>query len=170
MLDQCEPELIFSFCTAATMFNWTVMAITYFRFQRAMRVQGIDKKEYLHTSSRFLPYACYWALFWAPLFLLVQGYSVFLNGNWKVATFVFNYGIVSRSIKSLARDRDHRLLWLEVSVSDSRSLARHLSIVRKMSIYIPIWTFLTHFTIITRKRLRMGQMESRKRSWPSCFE
>jgi amino acid transporter len=77
------------------MFNWTVMAITYFRFQRAMRVQNIDKEQYLHTKSRFLPYACYWALFWAPLFLFVQGYAVFLNGHWKITTFIFNYGIVS---------------------------------------------------------------------------
>lgn len=71
------------------------MAITYFRFQRAMRVQNINKDEYLITKSRYLPYACYWALVWAPFFLLVQGYSVFLNGHWKVATFIFNYGIVS---------------------------------------------------------------------------
>jgi len=85
------------------MFNWTVMAITYFRFQRAMRVQNIDKQQYLHTKSRFLPYACYWALVWAPLFLFVQGYSVFLNGNWKVATFIFNYGIVSASLTDKCR-------------------------------------------------------------------
>lgn len=46
--------------------------------------------------------ACYW---WELLVCLtfgltcenyrVQGYAVFLDGKWEVATFVFNYGIVS---------------------------------------------------------------------------
>jgi hypothetical protein len=25
----------------------------------------------------------------------IQGYAVFLRGNWSVVTFIFNYGIVS---------------------------------------------------------------------------
>lgn len=77
------------------MFNWSVMAITYVSFQRAIKAQGIDRDEYLPVKSRFMPYGGYWALFWAPLFLFVQGYSVFLSGNWSIATFIFNYGIVS---------------------------------------------------------------------------
>jgi amino acid transporter len=86
---------ILNFCTAATMFNWCVMAITWIRFNRAMRVQGIDRTEYLPAPSRFQPYAGYWALFWAGIFLWVQGYAVFLKGNWDVATFIFNYGIIA---------------------------------------------------------------------------
>ena len=61
------------------------MAITWIRFNRAMRVQGIDRNEYLPTPSRFQPYAGYWALFWASIFLWVQGYAVFLSGNWNGA-------------------------------------------------------------------------------------
>lgn len=99
--------------------NWCVMAITWVRFNRAMRVQGIDRNDFLPAPSRFQPYAGYWVLFWAGLFPWVQGYAVFLNGNWggksrveagslricetssltmtgprdSVATFIFNYGI-----------------------------------------------------------------------------
>jgi amino acid transporter len=58
------------------------MAITWVRFNRAMRVQGIDRKEFLPAPSRFQPYCGYWALFWASIFLWVQGYAVFLSGNW----------------------------------------------------------------------------------------
>ncbi|WVQ79668.1 hypothetical protein IAT38_001768 [Cryptococcus sp. DSM 104549] len=86
---------ILSFCTAATMFNWCVMSITYIRFNRAMKVQNIDRETYLPCRSKIQPYAGYWALFWAGLFIWLQGYSVFLEGNWDVATFIFNYGIIA---------------------------------------------------------------------------
>jgi yeast amino acid transporter len=60
---------ILNFCTAATMFNWSVMSFTWIRFNGAMRVQGIEKKKFLPITSRFQPYAGYWAFFWAFLFL-----------------------------------------------------------------------------------------------------
>lgn len=75
--------------------NWSVISFTYIRFTRAMRAQGIDRDEYLPVKSRWAPYQGYWAFFWAFLFLWVQGYSVFVSGNWDVPTFIFNYGIVS---------------------------------------------------------------------------
>ncbi|OCF41832.1 amino acid transporter [Kwoniella heveanensis CBS 569] len=86
---------ILNFCTAATMFNWSVMALTWVRFNKGMKAQGIDRTEFLPALSKVQPYAGYWGLFWAPLFLFVQGYSVFLSGNWDVATFIFNYGIIA---------------------------------------------------------------------------
>ncbi|WWC63552.1 uncharacterized protein I303_106156 [Kwoniella dejecticola CBS 10117] len=86
---------ILNFCTAATMLNWTVMAITWVRFNAAMKAQNIDRTTFLPVPSKLQPYAGYWALFWAPVFLFVQGYAVFLKGNWDVATFIFNYGIIA---------------------------------------------------------------------------
>lgn len=77
------------------------MSFTYIRFNSALKAQGIDKKEYLPVTSKILPYGAYWALFWSLVFILVQGYSVFLDGNWGAATFVFNYGIVSCCSASL---------------------------------------------------------------------
>uniref|UniRef100_A0A8H7K7P5 Amino acid permease/ SLC12A domain-containing protein n=1 Tax=Bionectria ochroleuca TaxID=29856 RepID=A0A8H7K7P5_BIOOC len=85
---------ILNFCTAATMLNWAVMSFTYIRFHHAMRAQNIDKKSFLPVVSRLQPYAGYWAFFWSFFFLWVQGYAVFLDGKWEVATFVFNYGII----------------------------------------------------------------------------
>ncbi|KAL4969641.1 amino acid permease/ SLC12A domain-containing protein [Aspergillus stella-maris] len=86
---------ILNFCTAATMFNWTVISFTWIRFNAAMKAQGIDRKTFLPTVSKVQPYAGYWAFFWAFIFLWVQGYSVFINGNWEVSTFIFNYGIIA---------------------------------------------------------------------------
>ncbi|KAL4864670.1 amino acid permease/ SLC12A domain-containing protein [Aspergillus spectabilis] len=85
----------YSFCTAATMFNWSVISFTWIRFNAALKAQGIDKKTFLSSVSNIQPYAGYWAFFWAFLFLWVQGYSVFVKGNWKVSTFIFNYGIIA---------------------------------------------------------------------------
>ncbi|KAI1829236.1 hypothetical protein DTO006G1_9826 [Penicillium roqueforti] len=86
---------ILNFCTAATMFNWTVMSFTWIRFNAALNAQGIDRKIFLPRVSKFQPYAGYWAFFWAFIFLWVQGYAVFIHGNWEVSTFIFNYGIIA---------------------------------------------------------------------------
>ena len=86
---------ILNFCTAATMFNFSVMSITYIRFHTAMQAQGIDRKTWLPTVSRWQPYASYWAFLWSFIFLWVQGYAVFLNGGWKASKFIFNYGIIA---------------------------------------------------------------------------
>ncbi|OQD71062.1 hypothetical protein PENPOL_c001G05294 [Penicillium polonicum] len=86
---------ILNFCTAATMFNWTVMSFTWIRFNAALNAQGIDRKTFLPRVSKFQPYAGYWAFFWSFIFLWVQGYSVFIHGNWEVSTFIFNYGIIA---------------------------------------------------------------------------
>ena len=59
------------------------MGITWIRFNKAMKVQGIDRKTFLPTPSRYQPWIGYWTTFWAFLMIWVQGYGVFLNGHWK---------------------------------------------------------------------------------------
>ncbi|KAF4338935.1 amino acid transporter [Fusarium beomiforme] len=87
---------ILNFCTAATMLNWTVMAITWIRFNAAMKAQDIDRKIFLPVRSRYQPYAGYWAFCSAEVNVpRVQGYAVFLKGHWSTATFIFNYGIIA---------------------------------------------------------------------------
>ncbi|KAJ5584726.1 uncharacterized protein N7459_004526 [Penicillium hispanicum] len=86
---------ILNFATAATMLNWTVMSFTWVRFNAALKAQGIDRKIFLPCVSKVQPYAGYWALCWAFIFLWIQGYAVFVQGNWEVSTFIFNYGIIA---------------------------------------------------------------------------
>lgn len=86
---------ILNFNTAATMMNWTIMSATWIRFNAAMKAQNMYRASHLPNLSRWQPYAGYWAFFWASIFLWVQGYAVFLEGNWDVATFIFNYGIIA---------------------------------------------------------------------------
>jgi amino acid transporter len=45
------------------------MAATWIRFNAAMRAQGIDRDTFLPVKSRFQPYAGYWALCCAFVFL-----------------------------------------------------------------------------------------------------
>jgi amino acid transporter len=97
---------LLNFCTAATMFNWLVMSITWIRFNSAITAQGIDRKDYLINPSKWQPYIGYWAAFWSFVFIWVQGYAVFLNGNWNVPQFIFNYGIVGALQTKLSKDAD----------------------------------------------------------------
>ncbi|KAG7406167.1 General amino acid permease AGP2 [Fusarium oxysporum f. sp. rapae] len=60
---------ILNFCTAATMLNWTVMAITWIRFNAAMKAQVIDRETSLPVRSRFQPYVGYRAFCCAFIFL-----------------------------------------------------------------------------------------------------
>ncbi|KAK7407832.1 hypothetical protein QQX98_010003 [Neonectria punicea] len=69
--------------------------MTWIRFNAAMKAQGIDRNTFLPSVSRYQPFAGYWAFCWSFLFLWLQGYAVFLKGNWEISTFIFNYGIIA---------------------------------------------------------------------------
>ncbi|CAI6095196.1 unnamed protein product [Clonostachys chloroleuca] len=105
---------LLNFSTASAMFYWTIMSMTWIRFNSAMKAQGIDRKAFLPTRSRWQPFAGYWAFGWSFLFLWLQGYAVFLHGNWQVSTFIFNYGIIAFAAvigiawKLVKRTRFHR--------------------------------------------------------------
>jgi amino acid transporter len=105
---------LLNFSTASAMFYWTIMSMTWIRFNSAMKAQGIDRKAFLPTHSRWQPFAGYWAFGWSFLFLWLQGYAVFLHGNWQVSTFIFNYGIIAFAAvigiawKLVKRTRFHR--------------------------------------------------------------
>ncbi|KAK8068769.1 hypothetical protein PG994_005385 [Apiospora phragmitis] len=73
--------------------NWVVISFTWIRFNMAMKAQGIDRESFLPKASKLQPYAGYFSFFWA-----LQGYAVFLDGNWEVATFIFHYGIIALSL------------------------------------------------------------------------
>ncbi|RSM09165.1 hypothetical protein CEP52_004263 [Fusarium oligoseptatum] len=89
---------ILNFCTAAAMLNWTVISFTWIRFNAAMKAQNIDRNTFLPNPSRFQPFAGYFAFCCAFVVLWVQGYGVFLKGQWDVATFIFNYGIIALTL------------------------------------------------------------------------
>ena len=89
---------LLNFSTASAMFYWCIMSMTWIRLNAAMKAQGIDRKTFLPSVSRWQPFAGYWAFGWSFLFLWIQGYAVFLKGNWQISTFIFNYGIIAFAV------------------------------------------------------------------------
>lgn len=87
--------------TGATVFNWFVNLINagafeswvactliYTRFRKATDAQGITD---LPFRSRFQPYFSWVSMIAFAFMLLINGFTVFLNGQWNTSTFVTSY-------------------------------------------------------------------------------
>ncbi|OWB71346.1 hypothetical protein B5S31_g1032 [[Candida] boidinii] len=83
-------DWIVNLVTASQMLNFTFIVITYLFFRRAFNVQVGDRSK-LPFKSWGQPYISYYALFMTFSMLWVQGYTVFLPGNWSVESFLFSY-------------------------------------------------------------------------------
>ncbi|KAI1329040.1 amino acid transporter [Xylariaceae sp. FL0255] len=79
-----------SLVTASQLINYSVVAFTYICFHRAMKVQGMDRST-LPYRGWFQPYSAYYAFGACFTFIFVDGYTVFLPGNFDVPTFLFSY-------------------------------------------------------------------------------
>lgn len=70
--------------------NWSVILITYLRFQYGCKAQGIDRQE-LPWAAPMQPYLTWCSLLVFLLLLLTSGYTTFLKGHWDTETFVSSY-------------------------------------------------------------------------------
>ncbi|KAH9916129.1 amino acid permease [Amylocystis lapponica] len=70
--------------------SWFCIAVTYLRFHKGLKAQGIERNS-LPYRAPFQPYAAYYAAVLAFITILFSGWSVFLRDNWSTATFVTNY-------------------------------------------------------------------------------
>ncbi|KAK6076704.1 Dicarboxylic amino acid permease 3 [Seiridium cupressi] len=70
--------------------NWSVILITYLRFQYGCKAQGIDRRE-LPWSAPLQPYLTWFSLAVFMFLLLTSGYTVFIKGQWSTQTFVSSY-------------------------------------------------------------------------------
>lgn len=91
--------------TGSTVFNWFVNLISsgsfqswicccfiYVRFRYAMDAQGITDVPF---RSRLQPYFAWFSGIGFAILLLLNGYKVFVAGNWNVSTFLTSYiGVV----------------------------------------------------------------------------
>ena len=91
--------------SGATVFNWFInlintgsfqsfacCCIIYIRYRRATDAQGITD---LPMRSRFQPYSSWISAVFFMLLLLLNGFKVFIRGNWNTSTFLTSYlGIV----------------------------------------------------------------------------
>ncbi|KAF8844099.1 amino acid permease [Paxillus ammoniavirescens] len=81
----------FSNMTAvAGLMTWFGIALTYIRFHKGLKAQGIDRKT-LPYYTRVQPFAAWYALIATFIICLFSGWSVFLKGEWDTPTFVTTY-------------------------------------------------------------------------------
>ncbi|TFK42322.1 general amino acid permease AGP2 [Crucibulum laeve] len=76
--------------TASQLLNYAIIAFTYLRFHKALKVQGISRDTLPHKSF-WQPFCGYYALAGTFTMAFVGGYTVFLPGHWDVPTFLFSY-------------------------------------------------------------------------------
>ncbi|KAI0769430.1 amino acid permease [Trametes elegans] len=81
---------VFGWTAVAGMASWFGIGVTYIRFHRGLKAQGIDRRT-LPFYSRLQPFAGWYTSIGCFLVVLFSGWTVFLKGNWATDTFVTNY-------------------------------------------------------------------------------
>lgn len=81
---------IINLITASQLINYFVILVTYLHFRRAVIKQGLDRSKF-SFKAWFQPYSCIITLVVVFIMVWLQGYSVFLHGNWSIDTFLFSY-------------------------------------------------------------------------------
>ncbi|KAH7007424.1 amino acid permease/ SLC12A domain-containing protein [Ilyonectria destructans] len=76
--------------STAIMIAYILMMVANLRFHKGLKVQGIDTSS-LPFKSKLTPYSNYFAIFWVSLFLLTNGYGVFIKGHWSFSGFFTAY-------------------------------------------------------------------------------
>jgi amino acid transporter len=76
--------------TVAGLLSWMTLCVCFIRYNRACKVQGINRN-YLPMKGRFQPYAAYVGAIGSAIIVLFSGFGVFLKGNWSTANFIANY-------------------------------------------------------------------------------
>lgn len=89
-------DWIVNLVSASQLTNFLLLTVTYNFFRRACIAQGVDRNDRSLFPFRgwCQPYMSIIAGAVVFVFLWVQGYQVFLKGNWSVDTFLFNYLII----------------------------------------------------------------------------
>lgn len=78
---------VVSICGVLT---WITILITYIRFDKAVRAQGIDKSTFAYVAP-LQPYGAYFALFFCCILALIKNFTVFLNHEFDYKNFITGY-------------------------------------------------------------------------------
>ncbi|KIJ68242.1 hypothetical protein HYDPIDRAFT_146092 [Hydnomerulius pinastri MD-312] len=76
--------------SVAGLMTWFGISVTYLRFYKGLKAQGIDRKS-LPYWTRLQPFAAWYSCFATIIICFFSGWSVFLKGKWNTATFVTDY-------------------------------------------------------------------------------
>lgn len=81
--------------TAGMLIVYIFICISYLRYRAGLKAQGFNRDEFIPYKGWGLPFFTWWSLFWFSLMLLMDGYTVFLKGNWDIQSFVFSYFMIA---------------------------------------------------------------------------
>lgn len=76
--------------TVAGLIAWGTLCVCYIRFHKAMRVQGVPRST-LPWMAPFQPYAAWVGFIGSVILTLINGFGVFLKGNWDTSNFIAAY-------------------------------------------------------------------------------
>lgn len=145
---------LLSLSTVAGLIAWAVLSFSYIRFHRALQVQGVDRNT-LPWKSPFQPYTAWWGFLGSTIIALVQGFSVFLKGNWSISDFVASYVGIPIFIVPIIVWK----LWHKTKVS------LPLSLCCGRSWLIQVMQFMrAHEIDLWSGRLRVGEIPARPKS------
>lgn len=82
-----------SLVTASQLINFCCIAWSYIRFKRACEAQGLSR-DALPYKAPFQPYAAWISLICCFVMVFVGGYSIFIDDNFTVPDFLFQYMMV----------------------------------------------------------------------------
>ncbi|KAL8702408.1 MAG: hypothetical protein Q9201_004409 [Fulgogasparrea decipioides] len=73
--------------------NFSVIAFTYTRFKKACDVQGLSRDTFAY-KGRWQPFLAWYAFSGCITMVFLNGYAVFIHGNWEITSFFFSYTMV----------------------------------------------------------------------------
>ena len=76
--------------TVAGLIAWGTLCVCYIRFHKALRVQGVGR-DTLPWMAPFQPYAAWIGFIGSVILTLINGFSVFVKGNWDTSSFIASY-------------------------------------------------------------------------------
>ncbi|KAI4127433.1 MAG: hypothetical protein LQ338_003203 [Usnochroma carphineum] len=79
--------------TASQLINYAAVAFTYTRFKKACDAQGLSR-DTLPYKGRWQPFLAWYAFTGCIIMGLLNGFTVFIHGNWDITTFFFCYTMV----------------------------------------------------------------------------
>ncbi|KKY18685.1 putative amino acid permease [Phaeomoniella chlamydospora] len=81
---------LLSLSTVAGLIAWATLSFCYIRFHAALKAQGISR-DTLPWKGPFQPYTAWVGFIGSTIITLINGFSVFLKGNWSGSDFVASY-------------------------------------------------------------------------------
>ncbi|KAI4290547.1 MAG: hypothetical protein L6R35_000160 [Caloplaca aegaea] len=82
-----------SIITASQLINFAVITFTYTRFKKAWEAQGHSRDD-LPYKGWYQPFLAWYAFCGCIVMILMNGFTVFIRGNWQITNFFFCYTMV----------------------------------------------------------------------------